>query len=128
MRENREMTQTKKDRTEMERIILIETSTALCSTALAEDGRIVSYRESGEARSHASLTAVFIKEMLDESGYEARDCDAVCVSMGPLRGSDRAWFIYRPQSRRVDGQRALFRSRDTSSRGRNARNTCKTSH
>ena len=67
----------------MERIILIETSTALCSTALAEDGRIVSYRESGEARSHASLTAVFIKEMLDESGYEARDCDAVCVSMGP---------------------------------------------
>ena len=48
----------------MERIILIETSTALCSAALAEDGVITSYRESSAAKAHASLTAVFIKEML----------------------------------------------------------------
>lgn len=67
----------------MERIILIETATALCSTALAEDGEIVSYRESSEPRSHASLTAVFVKEMLDERGCGVKDCSAVCVSMGP---------------------------------------------
>ncbi len=67
----------------MERIILIETSTALCSTALAEDGKITSYRESSAPKAHASLTAVFIDEILKERGLTPADCDAVCVSMGP---------------------------------------------
>ena len=67
----------------MERIILIETSTALCSTALAEDGTITSYRESSAPKAHASLTAVFVQEMLSERGLTLSDCDAVCVSMGP---------------------------------------------
>lgn len=67
----------------MERIILIETSTALCSVALAEDGAVTAYRESSAPKAHASLTAVFIKEILDERGVSLADCDAVCVSMGP---------------------------------------------
>ena len=67
----------------MERIILIETSTALCSAALAEDGAVVAYRESSAPKAHASLTAVFIQEMLEERCISLADCDAVCVSMGP---------------------------------------------
>lgn len=67
----------------MEKIILIETSTALCSTALAEGGIITSYRESSAPKAHASLTAVFIQEMLEERGIGINDCNAVCVSMGP---------------------------------------------
>ena len=67
----------------MERIILIETSTALCSAALAEDGAITAYRESSAPKAHASLTAVFIQEILTERGISLSDCDAVCVSMGP---------------------------------------------
>ena len=67
----------------MERIILIETSTALCSVALAEDGQITAYRESSAPKAHASLTAVFIDEMLKERGITISNCDAVCVSMGP---------------------------------------------
>lgn len=67
----------------MERIILIETSTNLCSTAIAEDGKIVCYRESGENRAHASLTAVFIDEMLRERGCSLKECSAVCISEGP---------------------------------------------
>ena len=67
----------------MERIILIETSTALCSVALAEDGAVTAYRESSAPKAHASLTAVFIQEMLDERELKLADCDAVCVSMGP---------------------------------------------
>ena len=67
----------------MEKIILIETSTALCSVALAENGAITSYRESSAPKAHASLTAVFIQEMLQERGLTIADCDAVCVSMGP---------------------------------------------
>ena len=62
---------------------MIETSTALCSAALAEDGAIVSYKESSAPKAHASLTAVFVQEMLSERGLTISDCDAVCVSMGP---------------------------------------------
>ena len=67
----------------MEKIILIETSTALCSVALAENGTVTSYRESSAQKAHASLTAVFIQEMLQERGLTLADCDAVCVSKGP---------------------------------------------
>ena len=62
---------------------MIETSTALCSTALAENGTIISYRENSAPKAHASLTAVFIDDMLKENGISIADCDAVCVSMGP---------------------------------------------
>ena len=67
----------------MERLILIETSTALCSVALAEEGVITAYKESAAPKAHASLTAVFIQEMLNERGLTLADCDAVCVSKGP---------------------------------------------
>ena len=67
----------------MERIILIETSTALCSAALAETGAITAYKESSAPKAHASLTAVFIQDMLAERGITLADCDAVCVSKGP---------------------------------------------
>ena len=67
----------------MQRLILIETSTALCSAAIAEDGVVTAYRESSAAKAHASLTAVFIQEMLEERGLTLADCDAVCVSKGP---------------------------------------------
>ena len=67
----------------MERIILIETSTALCSVALAENGVITAYKESSAPKAHASLTAVFIDEMLAERNLKLSDCGAVCVSMGP---------------------------------------------
>lgn len=67
----------------MEKIILIETSTALCSVALAENGTVSAYRESSAPKAHASLTAVFVQEVLAERGVTLADCDAVCVSMGP---------------------------------------------
>lgn len=67
----------------MARLLLIETSTALCSVALAEEGKIISYKESSAPKAHASLTAVFVQEALSENGYTISDCDAVCVSMGP---------------------------------------------
>lgn len=67
----------------MPRIISIETSTELCSVALSENGRITAYRESDTPRAHASMTAKFIKDILNEGGLALSDCDAVCVSMGP---------------------------------------------
>ena len=50
----------------MATIIYIETSTVLCSTALSRDGEIIATR-SDDGRRHASLTAPFVKEMLDAS-------------------------------------------------------------
>jgi len=67
----------------MSRIILIETSTSLCSTALVEGDSVISYRESDTPRAHASMTAVFIQEMMVQCGLKVSDCDAVCLSMGP---------------------------------------------
>ena len=66
-----------------QRIILIETSTSLCSVALAENGVIVASRRSSEPRAHAAMTAPYVKEILDERGLRVSDCDAVCLSMGP---------------------------------------------
>ena len=65
------------------RIILIETSTALCSAALLEGDAVTAMRVSDTPRSHASMTAPFVKEILEERGLRVQDCDAVCLSMGP---------------------------------------------
>ena len=67
----------------MDRIILIETSTSLCSTALVEDGVVVCERLSEEPRAHASMTAPYVSEMLKERGLKVSDCSAVAVSKGP---------------------------------------------
>lgn len=65
------------------RIILLETSTSLCSVALLEDGRVTASRFSDSPRAHASLTAPFVQEVLEERGLKVSDCNAVCLSMGP---------------------------------------------
>ncbi len=67
----------------MARILLIETSTAQLSAALSEDGAITASRTCDEPRMQASLTAPFVKEILDEKGLSVKDLDAVCVGKGP---------------------------------------------
>ena len=67
----------------MARILLLETSTARLSVALAQDGEVVASRICDEPRQQASLTAPLVKEVLDSLGLTVRDCQAVCVSKGP---------------------------------------------
>ena len=67
----------------MGRIILIETSTSLCSVAISEDGEVTACRESSAPKAHASLTAVFVQEVLSERNLTLAECDAICVSKGP---------------------------------------------
>ena len=67
----------------MARILLLETSTAVLSVALAEDGAVVARRRCEEPRMQASLTAPLVKEVLEEARLGVRDCDAICVSKGP---------------------------------------------
>ena len=66
----------------MSKILLIETSTALCSAALEEDGKVTAYLEEG-GRAHASRLAPMIKEIMDGRGLALKELDAVCVSKGP---------------------------------------------
>ncbi|MCQ2157743.1 MAG: tRNA (adenosine(37)-N6)-threonylcarbamoyltransferase complex dimerization subunit type 1 TsaB [Bacteroidales bacterium] len=66
----------------MAKILLIETSTALCSAAVEIDGKVVASRRDA-SRQHASLAAVFCDEVLREAGLKAGDLDAVCISDGP---------------------------------------------
>ena len=67
----------------MARILLIETSTAQLSTALAEDGAVTAFRICGEPRMQAALTAPYVQEVLYEKGLTVKDLDAVCVGRGP---------------------------------------------
>lgn len=66
----------------MAKILLIETSTALCSAALSIDGKVIASRRDA-GRAHASLTAVFCDEVLREAGLKPSELDAVCISEGP---------------------------------------------
>lgn len=63
--------------------LLLETSSVVCSVALAKDGDILSIRESREEKSHAAWLTVFIDDILDEQNIRAADLDAVVVSKGP---------------------------------------------
>ena len=67
----------------MSRILHIETSTDVCSVCFADDGEIISIRETGMERSHASILTVYIEEILHELQTQNMCLDAVAVSMGP---------------------------------------------
>jgi tRNA threonylcarbamoyladenosine biosynthesis protein TsaB len=64
-------------------ILAIETGTDICSVALVRDGELVALRESDEGRDHARKIAVFVDELLRESGVQPDDLDAVAVGKGP---------------------------------------------
>lgn len=65
------------------KILLIETATSVCSVVLAVDGKVVAARKSAERNAHSSKMAVFINELMEESGITPKELDAVGVSCGP---------------------------------------------
>lgn len=67
----------------MSLILSIETGTDICSVAIARDGELLSLRESDEGRDHAKKVAVFVDELLDETGISPDELDAIAVGMGP---------------------------------------------
>jgi tRNA threonylcarbamoyladenosine biosynthesis protein TsaB len=64
-------------------ILNIETSTPVCSVALAENDTVLAIRESSEEKSHAGNLAVFIEEILNEKKISIKDLDAIAVGKGP---------------------------------------------
>ena len=64
-------------------ILCIETSTAVCSVALEENGKVIALRESLDGQNHAEKITIFIDEVMKEANVSYRDLDAVATSMGP---------------------------------------------
>ena len=64
-------------------ILCLETSTAVCSVALVDNGNVVALRESLDGQNHAEKITIFIDEVMKEAGVAYKDLDAIATSMGP---------------------------------------------
>lgn len=64
-------------------ILLIETATARCSCALANEQGIVSYSESNEPNSHSANLSLLIEDLFSQTSYNYSDLSAIAVSIGP---------------------------------------------
>lgn len=67
----------------MAAILIIESSTEICSVALSIDGVLTDLAESGEGQNHARLVTVFAQELLERNNIDPEDLVAVAVSKGP---------------------------------------------
>ena len=64
-------------------ILNIETSTPVCSVALATDGTVLAFRRSEPSGDHARQLPLFVESMLAEARERGLKIDAVAVSEGP---------------------------------------------
>jgi len=67
----------------MAKILCIETSTNICSTALTENGQVIFSETEYSANSHAELLTVLIEKMMKNANMELSETDAVAVCCGP---------------------------------------------
>lgn len=68
---------------EMNKILLIETATDICSAAVADGKEILSAKCITEPRKQASGLAPLIQEVMEEAGVRISGLSAVAVSAGP---------------------------------------------
>lgn len=64
-------------------ILQIETATASCSAALAENGKTIAVKELNEKNIHAGSITLFIEDVMQQAGKAMKDLDAAAVSKGP---------------------------------------------
>ena len=64
-------------------ILNIDTSTDICSVAIARDEHVVALKENDAGFNHSTLLGVYVDDLLKENNLTANDLDAVAVSMGP---------------------------------------------
>ena len=67
----------------MSRILHIETSTAICSVAVSEDGQNIYSEEDRRGPNHATSLGTFVDEALRQADRLEGPLDAVAVSCGP---------------------------------------------
>ena len=64
-------------------ILNIDTSTSVCSVALAKDGKVIALKENNEGLNHSILLGTYIDELFKETQIAPHQLDAVAISMGP---------------------------------------------
>lgn len=64
-------------------ILIIETSTEVCSVSLVKDGVLTDFIESDEGQNHARLVTVFAQELFQRNSIVLSNLNAVAVSKGP---------------------------------------------
>ena len=64
-------------------ILSLETSSTVCSVALAQDGRLIGSSELRLEKSHSSHITVLIQQLLENTGFTEKDLAAIAVSGGP---------------------------------------------
>lgn len=67
----------------MAAILVIETSTEVCSVALTIGGKLADITESNEGQNHARLVTFFAQDLLRRNNIGPEDLVAVAVSKGP---------------------------------------------
>lgn len=64
-------------------ILIIETSTEVCSVSLIKDGILLDFIESEEGQNHARLVTVFAENLLFRNKLDPNELNAVVTSKGP---------------------------------------------
>jgi len=64
-------------------ILQIETATASCSVALANEGEVLALKQLAGRNVHAEMITLFIDEVITSAGIKFENLDAVAVSSGP---------------------------------------------
>lgn len=60
-------------------ILNIDTSTSVCSVALARDGKMIALKENNEGLNHSVLLGTYIDEILKDNHMDAHCLDAVAI-------------------------------------------------
>ncbi len=64
-------------------ILQIETATASCSIALANEGNVLGFKQITGRNVHAERITLFIEELIMQAGIKYNDLSAIAVSCGP---------------------------------------------
>jgi tRNA threonylcarbamoyladenosine biosynthesis protein TsaB len=67
----------------MSLILQIETATASCSVALANEGKLLAVKEINARNIHAEVITLFIDELIQQANITYNDLDTIAVSCGP---------------------------------------------
>lgn len=67
----------------MDLILVIESSTEVCSVSLLKDGKLWDIAESTEGQNHARLATVFAENLLKRNNIKSGELKAVAISRGP---------------------------------------------
>lgn len=67
----------------MATILQIETATQVCSAAISKDGNTIALKELMASNIHAGSLTLFIQDVMERSGMQFSELDAIAVSKGP---------------------------------------------